>query len=255
MECPFCKAELNERALACRHCGHDVSPQAFGALHDQVAEMAAKLTAMQQALQALAEQVEQARISPHAGGRSALDWHAALRWLAWVAMPICLLLLAHWTIIDVFDLDTGWLRVASILIPLPFGFRRGHSLMSVLWAALVVAAGSVAGMLIATAITDQVPILPHGVRDWAETLQYAASIGLALLLGRLLGAWHSSGKRDQPGLVRELAVLLAHQSGVPSDSKAYAHHRIATLAGWINTIMVVITAVGAMVTAFAKFWH
>ena len=213
-----------------------------------------RLSAIEDAIKALGVHVETTSI------RLERDRDAApsiLGALAWLALPIILLVLAHWTIISVFDLDTRVLRLVSILIPLPFGLRRLPSVTATLWSALSVAALSILGMLISTSLADNVPITPQGARDWIETIQYAASIGLSYLVGSLIvGRWlmRKSPKASSTGIVTEIATVLAWGSSPTNENKVQLHHRIAVIAGWINAVMIVITAVGAIVTALGKFW-
>ena len=111
------------------------------------------------------------------------DFAAALPWLI---LPILLLIAAHEIIIALLDLHPWILRLVSILIPLPFAWRRLPTVAGTLWAALLIAAAGVFGMLVTTSLVDHVPVLPQGLREWAETLQYMASIGLAYLVGSLV---------------------------------------------------------------------
>jgi len=254
LECPFCKEEIKARSLACGHCGRDISFLVFGEMRGQMDDVMIRLSAIEDAIKALGVHVETTSIRLERDRDVA---HSVLGTLAWLALPIILLVFAHWTIISVLDLDTRVLRLVSILIPLPFGLRRLPSVTATLWAALSVAALSVLGMLISTSLTDNVPITPQGARDWIETIQYAASIGLSYLVGSLIvGRWlmRKSSKASSTGIVTEIATVLARGSSPTNENKVQLHHRIAVIAGWINAVMIVITAAGAIVTALGKFW-
>jgi hypothetical protein len=91
----------------------------------------------------------------------------------------------------VFDLNTLYLRLVSLLIPLPFGFllmfRHRHSLPVTLFGAFGMALLAVLGMSWLTAQTDHVPVLPQDTREWREFLEYAASVGFSYTSGIIVG--------------------------------------------------------------------
>jgi len=136
----------------------------------------------------------------------------AREWLSNWLLPLGLLLLAHGLIVLVYDMNTVYLRVVSLLIPLPFGLllvsrvRRPRWLLVVLASSL--AALAVLGMSALTALVDGSPILPVGVHDWREFLEYAASIGLSYATGLVIG--RMSRRRAQVRRVTGLSVALAH---------------------------------------------
>jgi len=104
---------------------------------------------------------------------------------------LVLLLAAHVVLLFVLDARPLFLRIASMLIPLPFGFalliwHPRRIVLSAL-AGFVLAFAAVSAMLLTTALIDHVPAMPQDAREIREVLQYAASIGLAFLTGLLLG--------------------------------------------------------------------
>ena len=111
----------------------------------------------------------------------------ALHSAVYVIIPVILLLVAHLLVTVVFDISPIYLRIASFVIPLPFGFSLlwfthhgiGWSLLAGIAAGLL----GVTGMLAIVAFIDNVPMLPDGVAEWRETLEYAASIALANVTG------------------------------------------------------------------------
>ena len=94
-------------------------------------------------------------------------------------------------IVVTLDISPLYLRLASIAIPLPFGFLLiWHARHGILWAVIdgiLVGLVAVAGMLIAVAVIDKVSVLPENAREWRETLEYVASIALANITGAVLG--------------------------------------------------------------------
>jgi len=106
-------------------------------------------------------------------------------------IPTVLLVAAHIVVTILLNVSPLYLRVASVLIPLPFGLAiyaiqkvgyRGAAAVGVATALI-----SVFCMLTVTGINDRVPILPTSWIEWREVLEYAASIALAFLTGNILG--------------------------------------------------------------------
>ena len=110
--------------------------------------------------------------------------------LTFFVAPVVLILLAHYLIVVMFDLNTLVLRLATLTIPFVFGFilyrqaRHGP-----VWA-LLLGAGigvvSVIGMLSSVALVDTAPIIPSARREWQEAIEYLAGIALATVAGNLL---------------------------------------------------------------------
>jgi hypothetical protein len=108
----------------------------------------------------------------------------------YVVVPALMLLLAHYLIVMKFDWPLLYLRIASFIIPLPFGiaayalsrigFRGAFGL------GVLVAAVSVYGMLSVVSWVDGTPIVPASFREWRETIEYGLSIALAFLTGNIL---------------------------------------------------------------------
>jgi hypothetical protein len=176
MQCPFCGDEFNEDALLCKVCGRDLR------LVRPVLEENHKLVVRIEELQS---QVNWARATL---ARMTAPWtfwwvHNAI----YVLAPVILLLAAHFEIIVVLDASPLYLRLASIIIPLPFGFTllwlSHHGIGWAVLDGIVIGLVSVSGMLTIVAYTDNVPILPDNLVDWRETIEYALSIAFANVTG------------------------------------------------------------------------
>jgi hypothetical protein len=176
MQCPFCGDEFNEDALLCKACRRDLR------LVRPMLEENHKLVAQIEELQS---QVNRARA---ALARATAPWtfwwvHNAI----YVVAPVVLLLAAHFVITVVLDVSPLYLRLASIIIPLPFGFTllwlSHHGIGWAVLDGIVIGLVSVSGMLTIVAYTDNVPILPDNFVDWRETIEYALSIALANVTG------------------------------------------------------------------------
>jgi hypothetical protein len=122
-----------------------------------------------------------------------------------------LLIAAHFVIIVIFDISPLYLRLASIAIPLPFGFAllwfSHHSVHWSIFVGIVIGLLSTVGMLTVVAFVDNVPILPESFRDWRETLEYVASIALATITGSVIAI-----------LVRRMLPRTLDSTGAPSPA-------------------------------------
>ncbi|HEY6922900.1 MAG TPA: hypothetical protein VI653_05495, partial [Steroidobacteraceae bacterium] len=113
-------------------------------------------------------------------------FHSAI----YLVVPVILLIAAHFVIIVMLDISPLSLRLASMVIPLPFGFAllwfSQHGIRWSILDGILIGLISVTAMLTVVAFVDRVPILPDNFRDWRETLEYAASIALANVTGSVI---------------------------------------------------------------------
>lgn len=184
MKCPYCLSEVSDQALACPHCTRDlylIKPllEKIEVLERQLQELAGSA----EAAAAVGDEAAAPAPPPVPYGTRA-DW--VLLWLA----PLLLLLAAHATITVIFDLNTLYLRLVSLLIPLPFALllmRRERLFPFWLGAGFAMAVLAVLGMSGVISLVDRVPVLPQDAREWREFAEYAASIGFSYATGLVLG--------------------------------------------------------------------
>lgn len=257
MNCPFCDEEIKDRATVCKHCGRDLL--ILRPVLDRFAAVEARLVALETAIHTLSGHVDTVRTKAHPVEPTGLQGLAAVRWtFGHFLVLVALLLIAHWVIVGILDLNTLILRFASILIPLPFGLAGPRSLRTTIAMAVTVAVVSVWGMLAITGIIDHVPILPQDARDWIETIEYAASIGLAYGSGRLVAEWWSARKspaKAGKSLVYEIATLLARSSAPKNETKIHAKQRVEAIANWLNIMALMVTAACSIATGVGRFFH
>lgn len=207
MKCPYCVSELNEQALVCPHCTRDlylIKPllERIEALEQQVRELTEN--------NAAASPIDEAALAvpPPVPFGTRSDW--LFLWLA----PLLVLLAAHATITVILDMNTLYLRLVSLLIPLPFAFllmRRDRSFPFWIGAAFTMAVLAVLGMSGVISVVDRVPLLPQDGREWREFAEYAASIGFSyttgMILGRMLRQRHEA---VAPEAAKELTVKVVN---------------------------------------------
>jgi hypothetical protein len=111
--------------------------------------------------------------------------------LVYLILPLLLLMGAHTLIVVVLDTSVLYLRIISMVLPLPFGIwlfmRQKRDLLPWFLGTAGLAVGSVIGMSWITSLVDQTPILPQNAFEWREYLEYAASISFSFLTGMLVG--------------------------------------------------------------------
>jgi hypothetical protein len=179
MECPFCAETIKDEATVCKHCSRDLR-LAIPVIHE-IQEVVVELDRLQRRL----DQVN----------TSLAMFDRPVRFMflnggIYVLLPTLLLLAAHYLVIMKFDWPQLYLRIASVIIPLPFGmaayafsrigFRGAFGLGA------MIAALSVFGMLSVVSFADGTPIVPGSFREWRETVEYGLSIALSFLTGNIL---------------------------------------------------------------------
>lgn len=146
--------------------------------------------------------------------------HAA----SFILLPSVMLVAAHFLITVALDVWSIYLRLGSVLIPLPFGFAlaalknigfRGAVAFGVATAAL-----SIPGMLAVTAYVDGINVSPSNWREWREVLEYGTGIALAFGAGNSLATLlfrilpHTISSRGKPSAAAYwMAGLLGQHVG------------------------------------------
>ena len=245
MRCPYCVSEIADEALACPRCARDLylfKPllEKLAQLEKTVAEQAkaaaanseTRIAALEKELAELKAQTAGAvpvevELRSTEPGTPAPGYPGAL--LQALLPALVLLVAAHWVMLFVYDVKPLYLRVATILLPMPFGFLLAMHHPGRLWpsaaAGFATAFVAVLSMLTVTAMIDKVPILPQDARDFRETMEYVASIGLAFMTGFMAGEFLPAfrGGSTKPNRV----ILLVSRAFAPDEEGKLGVEKVA----------------------------
>ncbi|WP_271299061.1 hypothetical protein [Sphingomonas sp. CV7422] len=203
IECPFCIAEIDDDALACRHCTRDLTNQVYilrkvADLQRAVADLTSRLAAADSLATTAPPKIEPERSAPK-GTAIAVD----VADLAGLALgPTALLIGAHYLFALHLGLHPVALLFATLLIPLPFGFlaiartKRGL----IYWGAAFLIASFVSVIVMGVSTYWSVRLsaefvpgmeafmspLPQTKAGWLQDFHYALSVFFSFTTGMLL---------------------------------------------------------------------
>jgi hypothetical protein len=180
MECPFCAETIKDEAIVCKHCSREL--RVVRPVIHEVQEIVTEIDRLRRELGRVNARLERIRHPVR---------YFAGHTIGYVLIPIVLLLAAHILVTIVFDASPIYLRLASVIIPVPFGLvlytreKVGFGGAVVLGALTAILA--VISMLTVTGFNDNVPIIPGPWIEWREVIEYSTSIALALVTGNGIG--------------------------------------------------------------------
>lgn len=226
--CPYCWRDVPVQASVCGHCTRDLvlfKPLALQlqTLNQEVVQLKALVQQQAQTLTQIQGQnipsaaltyVEKHEPSGQAPTH-AISSVPSKSWPIWLGMVVLTVIsigLCHWVLLFAYDAPPLFLRLMTITLPALTGYicarQSGLSGSAQLLAALLVSVCSVGLMLGITAHIDGVPLLPANTRDWRETLEYTAAIGLAFFTGYLVHRLTTRWRQKQNHKI-SLQILLS----------------------------------------------
>ena len=208
MNCPYCLTEVTEEAHVCKTCSRDL--YLFKPMMAKIASLEEQLAAVpsQEAYELRIAELEYFldEQDRKLANRSAFTWIKDIA--TYLIVPLLLLLLAHWLIAVVYDTKMIYLRIISMIVPLPFAYflfkSHAHKLFPWFVGVVFLAIASVIGMSWITSLVDHSPVWPQNLFEWKEVLEYSASIAFSFLTGMLLGgvAYANKKRSRQAGLMK-----------------------------------------------------
>ena len=243
MNCPYCLSEVSDQAYVCKTCSRDLylfQPMMakVAELERQIAETpsAEKYQARIEELEALLQEQHKTQVK-----RSLLHWISDIT--CYLIVPLLLLLLAHWLIAVVYDTKMIYLRIISMVLPLPFAYylfrAHSHKLFPWFMGVVFLAIASVIGMSWITSLVDHSPVWPQNLFEWKEVLEYSASIAFSFLTGMLLGrvAYENRQRRRKSGLLQSLAKAASGSLSEGGASLQSVHGLMKTLQEYGGTVV------------------
>lgn len=228
MECVYCLSTVDDKANVCSVCTRDL--YLFRPLLEKVNELESKLADYQDPVELKARIEELEGVLAAEQAAKTAKQATPLRLIAdlgqFIFIPLALLLLAHALITVVYDAHMLYLRIASVILPMPFGFylfkTNQRSILGWFLATAGLAAASVIGMSAITGWVDKTPVMPQSMIEWREFIEYATSITFSFLTGMLVGgmSYHRAHRvhktKDAPVLTALLAGFTKGKSS-PKD--------------------------------------
>ena len=175
--------------MVCKTCTRDL--YLFKPMMTRIAELEAQVRELS-SRQTLGEQADElVERSAEAVNRATANLADSAGDIArFILAPLILLLIAHALIVVVYDLNVVYLRLISMLVPLPFGFwlfrDEPRTLLPWFAGTAFLAVASVIGMSAIVGMVDHTPILPQNAFERREVLEYSASIAFSFLTGMLI---------------------------------------------------------------------
>ncbi|NDA39806.1 MAG: hypothetical protein EBX86_07035, partial [Actinobacteria bacterium] len=169
MKCPYCLSDIDSEAYVCKVCTKDL--YLFKPLIQKVSDLEEKLSNVsdREVLESRISELQEELIYKKELEAEGI-FGIFLKISKFLFLPLLILLMAHAVIIVVYDLKLIYLRLASILIPMPFAFflfqKKKNPVFPWFLGSLVLAFITVIGMSAITSLVDKTPVMPQSMIEW-----------------------------------------------------------------------------------------
>jgi hypothetical protein len=255
MQCPYCLGELDPTAVACRFCGHDLAGLAY--LLRRLADLQSAVDALQMRAEgsvapsgasgSVADGRPPVSVTPELFGAGAADI------LRFVVVPDLLLVIAHHLLVLSWNVGPIWLFLATLLLPVPFGFRAlivgSRGLVFWVLVYLVNAVSVVFAMNLDTALSaldgfTGSSVVPANRMEWLQNFQFAAGLWLSFAAGLFTSLIALRGR--DPAHPKVLASRLGVELFVHRFQLALSAASIERAARYVGSVGAIASAVGAL---------
>ena len=222
MKCPYCLSDIDAEAYVCKTCTKDL--YLFKPMLQKVSDLEEKLNNVSDrvTLESRISELEEELLY-----KKELEAEGIFGILSkiskFIILPLLILLFAHAAIVIIYDLKLIYLRLASIIIPMPFAFflfqKKKNPVFPWFLGSLLLAFITVIGMSAITALVDKTLVMPRSIIEWKEFIEYSLSITFSFLTGMLLGTIsffkRSKHKIDINPMLKALINLLVDKKLSP----------------------------------------
>jgi len=253
VKCPFCAEHLDAEAIVCKTCGRDVTvPLPVMKANRDLEFKVEELEEENAKLRMLLKQARVADAVEHCGLLCALA-------TTYVVLPVVTLVAIHSVFVVWLDVNVWLLNFAFAPPAMIFGYLlESRWRPSWRWTVLlsaVISIASIVGMSLTLYIKDNSPIIPTNWPEWSMTLALALNIGLAFILGTLIGSAATAALRKTAvkpngfagAIALAMAKALPHKKGASLETRLAYWHRVVRVAASI------LTAVGVIVSGISRF--
>jgi hypothetical protein len=252
VNCPFCAEEIKDEAVVCKHCRRDFSIVRPVLL--ELGDLSAKFSELKLEVQTLREQFAASETIPAVAAAACTEAAAAktsgeapsgsaVALAGRVAAAFASLLVAHYIIVWLLDLDSRWLLAATLVVPALAAAtckRTNIALPILLVCSGFLGVLSVAAMSLVAAWGNVRNALPNDRLEGINDIGWALSVALSFMTGALTRR-ALTGDRD--------ARLIAAAGGLLSeDNVTKAATRVEGIKHLVEVATPVVTAIGSIAT-------